>query len=68
MTDTILLGLDVGGSSIKTALVDIERGVATTPLRSVRTPTPSTPEAVLQACAQIDREARASGPVGLAFP
>jgi polyphosphate glucokinase len=68
MTDTILLGLDVGGSSIKTALVDIERGVAVTALRSVRTPTPSTPEAVLQACAQIDREARASGPVGLAFP
>jgi polyphosphate glucokinase len=68
MTDTILLGLDVGGSSIKAALVDVERGAATTPLRSVRTPTPSTPEAVLQACAQIDRDLGAAGPVGLAFP
>lgn len=68
MTDTILLGLDVGGSSIKAALVDIQKGVATTPLRSVRTPTPSTPEAVLQACAQIDRDYGATGSVGLAFP
>ena len=34
----------------------------------MRTPTPSTPEAVLQACAQIDRELGARGPVGLAFP
>src|SRR6202049_2437210 len=68
MTDTILLGLDVGGSSIQSGLVDTERGPMTSPLRSVRTPLPSTPEAVLQACAQIDREFRATGPVGLAFP
>ena len=33
MADTILLGLDVGGSSIKAALVDVERGVCTTPLQ-----------------------------------
>ena len=33
MTDTILLGLDVGGSSIKSALVDIQKGVSTTPSR-----------------------------------
>jgi polyphosphate glucokinase len=68
MRDTILLGLDVGGSSIKAALVDTARGSLTTALRSVRTPAPSTPESVLQACAQIDRELGASGPVGLAIP
>jgi polyphosphate glucokinase len=68
MSDNVLLGLDVGGSSIKHALIDIGRGVATTPLRSVPTPMPSSPEAVLQACAQIDREHGASGAVGLAFP
>ncbi len=68
MADTILLGLDVGGSSIKAGLVDIERGSLTTGLHSLRTPVPSTPEAVLQACARIDRDLAASGPVGLAFP
>jgi polyphosphate glucokinase len=68
MRDTILLGFDVGGSSIKAGLVDTERGPMMSPLRSVPTPVPSTPEAVLQACAQIDREFAARGPVGLAFP
>lgn len=68
MRETILLGLDVGGSSIKAGLVDTERGPMTTPLRSVPTPTPSTPEAVLATCAQIDREFGATGPVGLAIP
>ncbi|HEY1725923.1 MAG TPA: ROK family protein [Steroidobacteraceae bacterium] len=68
MASPILLGLDVGGSSIKAAMVDTGRGTLTTALRSVRTPTPATPEAVLQACAQIDRDLGGSGAVGLAFP
>jgi polyphosphate glucokinase len=68
MPGRILLGLDVGGSSIKAALVDVERGVTTTPLLSVPTPSPSTPEQVLRACAQIDCELSGTGPVGLAFP
>lgn len=68
MPSRILLGLDVGGSSIKAALVDVEHGVISTPLLSVPTPSPSTPEQVLRACAQIDRELAGVGPVGLAFP
>jgi len=68
MANRILLGLDVGGSSIKAALVDVERGVTTTRLHSVRTPSPSTPEQVLQVCEQIDRDLAAVGTVGLAFP
>jgi polyphosphate glucokinase len=68
MAETILLGLDVGGFSIKAGLVDTERGTLTSALCSVRTPVPSTPEAVLQACAQIDRDFAGAGPVGLAFP
>jgi polyphosphate glucokinase len=68
MPDKIVLGLDVGGSSIKSGLVDLERGVTISGLHSLRTPVPSTPEAVLQACARIDRELGATGTVGLAFP
>jgi polyphosphate glucokinase len=64
----ILLGLDVGGSSIKAGLVDIERGELTTPLHSVPTPTPSTPQSVLEACAAIDRDLHGAGTIGLAFP
>jgi polyphosphate glucokinase len=68
MKDTVLLGLDVGGSSIKAALVDIEAGHTTTPLQTIPTPEPSTPAAVLATCARIDRELGAGGTVGLAFP
>jgi polyphosphate glucokinase len=68
MKDTVLLGLDVGGSSIKAALVDVEAGRTVTPLQAIPTPVPSTPNAVLQTCARIDRELGASGTVGLAFP
>lgn len=67
MTQTVL-GLDVGGSSIKAALVDIEQGRTVTPLQVVPTPMPSTPESVLQACARIDAGLGGRGPVGLAFP
>jgi len=67
MTRTVL-GLDVGGSSIKAALVDVEQGRTVTPLQVVPTPVPSTPQSVLQACARIDRGLAADGPVGLAFP
>jgi len=67
MTQTVL-GLDVGGSCIKAALVDVSQGRTVTPLQVVPTPSPSTPQSVLQACARIDRELGASGPVGLAFP
>ncbi len=68
MPDTLLLGLDVGGSSIKSALVDIEQGHTVTPLQVTPTPQPSTPDAVLKLCAQIDHQLGAQGPVGLAFP
>ena len=67
MAETVL-GLDVGGSSIKAGLVDVGAGRTVTPLQVVPTPVPSTPQAVLEACARIDRELGARGPVGLAFP
>lgn len=68
VAEKVLLGLDVGGSSIKAGLVDVDSGQMTTALLTVPTPLPSTPEAVLQACARIDRELAARGTVGLAFP
>jgi polyphosphate glucokinase len=68
MADTVLLGLDVGGSSIKAGLVDVGRGATVTPLQVIPTPAPSTPDAVLGICAHLDRQLGAHGPVGLAFP
>jgi polyphosphate glucokinase len=65
----VLLGLDVGGSSIKAGLVDIVSGEIQGDLRSVPTPQPATPPAVIAACAELHRAfAAPRGPVGLGFP
>jgi polyphosphate glucokinase len=64
-----VLGIDVGGSSVKAGLVDIEAGRVNGELISAPTPRPSTPPAVMQAVAGL--AARLPGPtgtVGIAFP
>ena len=63
-----ILGLDVGGSSIKAGLVDVDTGEALTPLKSVPTPQPATPEGVIGTIVEIDRSFGANGAVGLALP
>lgn len=63
-----LLGLDVGGSSIKGGIVDVETGCPVSPLTSIETPNPSTPAAVMAAIKELDARLGARGPVGFAFP
>lgn len=63
-----LLGLDIGGSSIKAGLVDAERGELIGELHGVPTPQPATPAAVAAACAEQARRLGSSGPVGLGMP
>ena len=41
-----VLGIDIGGSGIKGALVDVEKGVLTQERFRIPTPEPSTPDAV----------------------
>jgi polyphosphate glucokinase len=64
----ILLGIDVGGSSIKAGLADVTRGELTTELLSLPTPQPSTPDAVMVTVAELSRRLPATGPAGFAFP
>lgn len=68
MSGTVLLGLDVGGSSIKGGLVDVEAGRVVGELQSVPTPQPATPDAVLDAIAGFAATMPSTGPVGFAFP
>ncbi len=65
---TRTLGFDVGGSFVKSGIVDPASGQLVGP--SARHPTPpgASPEDVLDLLAAIARDAEASGPVGLAFP
>jgi polyphosphate glucokinase len=63
-----LLGIDVGGSSIKLARVAVADGALLGELATIPTPTPSTPERVLAAAMSHPLAAATRGPVGLAFP
>ena len=62
------MGIDIGGSGIKGALVDIEKGVLTTDRYRVSTPQPSKPKAVAKAVAEIVDHFEWNGPIGCTFP
>ena len=66
-TTQSLIGVDVGGSGIKAALVDISTGTATGRIR-VETPQPATPDAVSTAAAELVGRVGADGPIGCTLP
>jgi polyphosphate glucokinase len=63
---TVALGVDVGGSSIKYAPVNIGAGKVLTELGSV--PTPTQAEAMLKSIAALANALLPDGPVGIALP
>ncbi len=63
-----ILGIDIGGSGIKGAPVDIERGVLVAERHRILTPQPSTPEAVAATVGRIAAHFRWEGPIGCTFP
>jgi polyphosphate glucokinase len=63
-----ILGVDIGGSGIKGAPVDISKGILTAPRHRITTPQPSTPPAVAEVVGEIARHFAWSGPIGCTFP
>lgn len=64
-----VLGIDVGGSSVKAGLVDVDSGRLIGELISAPTPQPAVPAGVMQVVAALaDQLPGAQGRVGLAFP
>ncbi|MBS0420598.1 MAG: ROK family protein [Proteobacteria bacterium] len=64
-----LIGIDVGGSSIKAGLVDLDAGRLVGDLKSAPTPQPSTPAAMLAVFQQlVGRFPGSQGRVGIAMP
>jgi polyphosphate glucokinase len=61
-------GIDIGGSGIKGAIVDIASGQLATERRRIATPQPSTPAAVAAVVAQLVSDAGWRGDVGATFP
>lgn len=63
-----ILGIDIGGSGIKGALVDTETGTFATDRLRIPTPKPARPTAVVKVVAQIVRHFDYEGPLGVGFP
>jgi len=63
-----ILGIDIGGSGIKGAIVDTTKGEIVGERHRIDTPDPSTPEAVAQVAAQLVQHFQYQGPIGCTFP
>lgn len=61
-------GVDVGGSSLKAAIVDLETGDFHSEGLQATTPQPATPDAIAGVVAQLTLQAGWEGPVGIAVP
>ncbi|MFE0423929.1 polyphosphate--glucose phosphotransferase [Streptomyces sp. NPDC058953] len=63
-----VFGVDIGGSGIKGAPVDLDRGDLAQERHKVLTPQPATPEAVADGVAEVVRHFDWTGPVGITYP
>jgi polyphosphate glucokinase len=61
-------GVDIGGTGIKAAPVDLASGALTAKRVRVPTPHPATPEAVAATVAELVAQCGWSGPIGCTFP
>jgi polyphosphate glucokinase len=62
------LGIDIGGTGIKGALVDVEKGELVVERFRIDTPQPATPNAVAATVAEIVKHFDYKGTVGCTFP
>ncbi|MEV5430106.1 polyphosphate--glucose phosphotransferase [Streptomyces sp. NPDC052701] len=63
-----IFGVDIGGSGIKGAPVDLDRGDLAQERHKVLTPHPATPDAVADGVRQVVEHFGWTGPVGVTFP
>ena len=62
------LGVDIGGTGIKAAPVDVAAGKLLADRKKIATPQPATPDAVCEVVAQLVKAFSWTGPVGCTFP
>lgn len=63
-----VLGIDIGGSGIKGALVNTRSGKMTTDRHRIATPQPATPKAVAKTVKALVKHFDWQGPIGCGFP
>ncbi len=65
---TRILGIDIGGSGMKAAVVDVVSGEIVSDKHRIDTPKPATPEAMGEVAAALVDHFEWKGPVGVGFP
>ena len=68
ISTSVRLGIDVGATGIKGALVDVDAGILVSERVRILTPKPATPESVASVVSEIVRTLEYSGPIGIGFP
>lgn len=63
-----VLGIDIGGSGVKGAPVDLDQGVLLTERFRIETPQPPKPKAVAKVLAEVAGAFKWKGPIGVGFP
>jgi polyphosphate glucokinase len=63
-----IIGIDIGGTGIKGALVDVKDGTLAAPQARLNTPHPATPSSVAATVIEILNQIGADGQVGLTLP
>ncbi|MCX7097952.1 MAG: ROK family protein [Methylococcales bacterium] len=63
-----ILGVDIGGSGIKGAIVDTKTGELVSERYRLETPKPATPKAIAATLAQMVAHFNWTGPIGCGFP
>jgi polyphosphate glucokinase len=63
-----ILGIDIGGSGIKGALVDVDKGELITDRLRIPTPYPATPKAVIGVVKEMVQHFNDIGPLGVGLP
>ncbi len=71
--ESLALGFDVGGSGIKAGAVDTSRGLLAGQRHRIKTPNPSTPEAVIEVIAKLagrllEEAGVSEAPIGVGVP
>jgi len=62
------LGIDIGGTGIKAAPVDVETGKLLADRQKIETPRPALPDAIADVVKQLTTAFSWSGPIGITFP
>ena len=68
VSDNIVMGVDIGGTGIKGAPVDIDKGELAGERFRILTPHPATPKAVADVVGEVVEHFDWKGPVGATFP